>query len=87
MERNLIKSENDQQIVKFDYSQEAKPFVLKSLSEEIRRTNETHIKEFFHFHNLKHPVNVTATDVIRWRKERQPSGDGNNQTFNRAVIL
>lgn len=67
MEQNLVKAENNQEIVKFDYSEQAKSFVLKSLSEETRRTYEIHLKEFFHFHNLKHPVNVTATDVIRWR--------------------
>lgn len=67
MGQNLLKTEKHQEIVKFDYSEQAKPFVLKSLSEETRRTYETHIKEFFLFHNLKHPADVTATDVIRWR--------------------
>jgi site-specific recombinase XerD len=67
MGQNLVKVEKHQEIAKFDYTEQAKPFVLKSLSEETRRTYETHIKEFFLFHNLKHPVKVTATDVIRWR--------------------
>lgn len=67
MPQNFIEPVPDREIIKFDYSQQAKPFVLKSLSEETRRTYKTHIKEFFVFHNLKHPVNVTATDVIHWR--------------------
>jgi site-specific recombinase XerD len=67
MGENLVKVENNQEIVLFNFSEQAKPFVLKSLSEETRRTYETHIKEFFHFHNLKHPTLVTAVDVIRWR--------------------
>lgn len=67
MKQNLIKGKNNEEVVRFDYSEQAKPFVLKSLSEETRRAYEAHIKDFFHFHNLKHPIEVTATDVIRWR--------------------
>ena len=67
MEQNLVKTESNQGIARFDYSQQARAFVLKSLSVETRRTYETHIKEFFSFHSFKHPVQVTATDVIFWR--------------------
>ncbi|MEK7724098.1 MAG: site-specific integrase [Acidobacteriota bacterium] len=59
MSQDLIKSELKQELEKFDYAEQSRPFVLKSLSVETRRTYQTHIKEFF-----KHPVYVTPTDVI-----------------------
>ena len=74
MGQNLVKTASNQEIVKFDYSEQARPFVLKSLSVETRRTYEGHIKEFFHFHGSKHPSNVTATDVIRWRDSLMKKG-------------
>lgn len=46
---------------------QARALVLKSNSPETRRTYETRIREFFLFHSLKHPVNVEAIDVVRWR--------------------
>lgn len=68
MSKSLLKSGNNtQELSKFDYAEQARPFVLKSLSAETRRAYETHIKEFFTFHGFKHPVNITATDVIFWR--------------------
>lgn len=67
MSQELIKPEVKVELDKFDYAQQARPFVLKSLSVETRRTYQTHIKEFFLFLNHKHPVYVTPTDVIFWR--------------------
>jgi site-specific recombinase XerD len=67
MEQSLINSASNQNLVKFDYSQHARTFVLKSLSEDTRRTYRTHIKEFFQFSGYKHPIHITATDVIFWR--------------------
>lgn len=67
MTQELIKSEQNQAINRFDYSEQARPFVLKSLSADTRRTYQTHIREFFQFLGHKHPVNVTATEVIFWR--------------------
>ncbi len=66
MDQNLATAAKEQELVRFDHSDQAKPSVLNLISEETRRIYETHIKEFFHFHNLKHPLNITATDVIRW---------------------
>lgn len=67
MGQELIKTGSNQEIARFDYSKQARPFVLRSLSAETRRTYETHIKEFFSFYGYKHPAQVTATDVIFWR--------------------
>ena len=67
MTQKLAKIVVNQEIVRFDYSEQARPFVLKSLSPDTRRAYEAHIKEFFRFHSLKHPVDITATDVIAWR--------------------
>ena len=51
----------------FVYSEQAQAFVLKSNSPETRRTYEGHIREFFIFHNSRHPVDISPFDVIRWR--------------------
>ncbi len=67
MEQSLVKIGTNQEIAQFSYSEQARAFVLKSNSPETRRTYETHIREFFLFHSLKHPVNIAAVDVIRWR--------------------
>ena len=67
MARSLIKVDTNQEVAQFDYSEQARAFVLKSNSPETRRTYETHIREFFLFHSLKHPVDIAAIDVIRWR--------------------
>ena len=67
MEQSLVKTGSSQEIVQFDYSDQARAFVLKSNSPETRRTYETHIREFFLFNSSKHPVNIQAIDVIRWR--------------------
>ena len=67
MEKSLINTALEQKPARFVYAQQARAFVLKSNSLQTRRTYETHIKEFFAFHNLKHPVEIAAVDVIRWR--------------------
>lgn len=67
MEQSLVKIGTNQEIAQFIYIEQARAFVLKSNSPETRRNYETHIREFFQFHNLKHPVDVAAIDVIRWR--------------------
>lgn len=67
MSQSLIKANQAQDILKFNYPTEARAFVLKSISEETRRTYEAHIKEFFRFHSQKHPTDVRASDVICWR--------------------
>ena len=67
MEQRLVKTGSSQEIVQFEYSDQARSFVLKSNSPETRRTYETHIREFFLFNSSKHPVNIQAIDVIRWR--------------------
>jgi site-specific recombinase XerD len=67
MEQGLIKTISNHEVGKFDYPDQARAFVLKSNSPETRRAYETHIREFFLFHSLKHPVNISAIDVIRWR--------------------
>lgn len=68
MKESLVKvSENKEIAAAFDYASQARPFVLKSISEETRRTYELHIKEFFLFHNQRHPVQITPSDVIYWR--------------------
>lgn len=67
MEQNLVNIQQNQGLKKFDYSTQARPFVIKSLSIETRRTYEAHIKAFFRFHSFKHPTFITATDVIFWR--------------------
>lgn len=67
MEKSLVKTDTNQEIAQFVYSEQARSFVLKSNSPETRRTYEGHIKEFFRFHNLKHPTSIAAIDVIRWR--------------------
>lgn len=53
--------------VNFDYGLQARPFVLKSLSPETRRSYEANIKAFFAFHSNKHPRQITVSDVIFWR--------------------
>jgi site-specific recombinase XerD len=67
MGQSLVKISKNQEITQFEFSDQARAFVLKSNSPETRRTYETHIREFFRFHNLKHPVSITAIYVIRWR--------------------
>lgn len=67
MEQSLVKTSSNQEIERFVYSDQARTFVLKSNSPETRRAYEGHIKEFFQFHNFKHPIDVSAIDVIRWR--------------------
>jgi integrase/recombinase XerD len=67
MEKSLINTASEQKPARFVYAEQARAFVLKSNSMETRRTYETHIKDFFNFHNLKHPAEVVAVDVIRWR--------------------
>lgn len=67
MEQNLTKTDSAQGIALFVYTEQARSFVLKSNSPETRRSYEEKIKEFFHFHNFKHPTEVSAIDVIRWR--------------------
>lgn len=67
MNKNLSKTQQTQGIEKFDYSTQARPFVIKSLSVETRRTYEAHIKAFFRFHGFKHPIVITPIDVIFWR--------------------
>jgi integrase/recombinase XerD len=67
MEQSLAKTDSKQEIVRFVYTEQARAFVLKSNSPETRRTYEGHIKAFFQFHNFKHPANISAIDVIRWR--------------------
>ncbi len=56
MEQSLVKIGTNQEIAQFEFSEQARAFVLKSNSPETRRTYETHIREFFLFHSLKHPV-------------------------------
>lgn len=67
MEQSLVKIGTNQELARFSFSEQARAFVLKSNSPETRRTYEGHIRAFFQFHNLKHPVNISAIDVIRWR--------------------
>jgi integrase/recombinase XerD len=67
LEKSLIKISSNQKVAKFEYSEQARAFVLKSTSNETRRTYEAQIREFFQFLSLKHPVDVSAIDVIRWR--------------------
>ena len=67
MGQSLVKVSSNQEITQFVYTEQARSFVLKSNSPETRRAYEGHIREFFRFHNLKHPVDVSAIDVIRWR--------------------
>jgi integrase/recombinase XerD len=67
MSQNLTKISSNQTLERFDYAEQARPFVLKSLSSETRRTYQTHIKEFFQFLGNKHPVDVAPTEVIFWR--------------------
>ncbi len=67
MSQSLEKIVVHQEVAQFEYTEQARAFVLKSNSPETRRTYETHIREFFLFHFSKHPVNIQAIDVIRWR--------------------
>ena len=67
MEQSLVKIASNQEIQQFVYAEQARAFVLKSNSPETRRAYEGHIKEFFRFHNFKHPVSISAMDVIGWR--------------------
>ena len=67
MEQSLVKIGTNQEIAQFEYYEQARAFVLKSNSPETRRTYEGHIRAFFQFHNLKHPIEISAIDVIRWR--------------------
>lgn len=67
MEQNLVKIAANQEIVRFVYAENARSFVLKSNSPETRRAYEGHIREFFQFHDFKHPINIAAVDVIHWR--------------------
>ena len=66
-ENSLVRTTSDQGIACFVYAEQARSFVLKSNSPETRRSYEDKIKEFFSFHNLKHPTEITSIDVIRWR--------------------
>lgn len=66
-EKSLIKTASNQEIEQFVYSEQARAFVLKSNSIETRRSYEGHIREFFLFHSLKHPVQISSVDVIQWR--------------------
>jgi site-specific recombinase XerD len=47
----------------------ARPFCNKSVSEETRRAYHRIIREFFAFVDQRHPEQVTAEDVLRWRDE------------------
>lgn len=67
MEQNLIKTAANQEIARFAYAENARSFVLKSNSPETRRAYEGHIRDFFQFHDFKHPTSISAIDVIRWR--------------------
>ncbi len=67
MEQKLVKNPSNQEFVQFVYAENARSFVLKSNSPETRRAYEGHIREFFQFHDFKHPTNISAIDVIRWR--------------------
>lgn len=51
----------------FNYPVQARPFVLKSLSAETRRSYESIIKAFFVFQGNKHPRQVRSKDIIFWR--------------------
>lgn len=66
-ENSLIKPDSAQGIERFVYTEQARSFILKSNSVDTRRSYEEKIKEFFHFHNFKHPTEITSLDVIRWR--------------------
>lgn len=66
-ENLLLSSGNALEKAEFDYPQQARLFVLRSLSPETRRSYEANIKAFFAFLGNKHPANVTAQDVIFWR--------------------
>lgn len=66
-ENSLVKTASAQEIARFVYTEQARSFVLKSNSPETRRSYEEKIKEFFNFHNLKHPTEIASLDVIRWR--------------------
>jgi site-specific recombinase XerD len=63
----VAQSLSHQTAEKFDYPLQARPFVLKSLSAETRRSYEANLKAFFTFHSNKHPRQITASDVIFWR--------------------
>jgi site-specific recombinase XerD len=45
----------------------AAPFVNKSVSEETRRAYRRALSEFFTFVVMKHPAEVTPSDVLSWR--------------------
>lgn len=51
----------------FDYAQQARPFVLKSLSPHTRRIYQANLVAFFRFLDQKHPSHVTTAEVIAWR--------------------
>lgn len=74
MEENLVKIGTNEELTRFVYAEQARSFVLKSNSPETRRSYEGQIKGFFLFHNFKHPVQISAIDVIRWRDSLIRSG-------------
>ena len=47
----------------------ARPFCDKSVSEETRRAYHRIIREFFAFVSHRHPQQITAEDVLRWRDD------------------
>lgn len=70
MERNssaaLTRIEK-KETIRLELERQFRPFVEKSLSAETRRAYGRVVKEFFRFHELVRPEEVTPADVIRWR--------------------
>jgi integrase/recombinase XerD len=65
----------------------ATPFINKSVSEETRRAYGRAVREFFQFANMKHPSEVVADDVIRWRDRlRSQRKSASTVAFKLSVV-
>ncbi|MGH9898836.1 MAG: tyrosine-type recombinase/integrase, partial [Pyrinomonadaceae bacterium] len=65
----------------------AGPFILKSLSEETRRSYERNIKEFFEYHHHRHPLEISSTDLLRWRDQMITSGKSPRTISTKLAII
>jgi site-specific recombinase XerD len=45
------------------------PFILRSTSEETRRTYGRTVREFFVFVGMRHPTEICSEDILRWRDQ------------------
>lgn len=74
-------------MIGFDYPSQARAFVIKSLSAETKRSYEANIKEFFRFHENKHPRTITSQDVIFWRDRLIKQGNRPSTVATKLSVI